>query len=758
MKTKRNPNTFPLKYIAYSMAALLLSGCQSDEETAEKVAVEVPFSVKALPMPNDGYGYDEDGTISLPDEPAFFSTKSGDISYYQNFETSFAGIDGWGLCVEPLEIPLKSINSGQKYPLNDASLTNNVVVIKSDTSEVVATQKSNDGSNIYIECHSALESAETYHIIVTSGVKTQFGEPLQSSSEFKELLTATPSSLNEDEIRVKGSIDNALNAYSNIGGDTNSVVYASTFTTQDSYAIMDAIVENNEEAKLKFDNSSPYPVTALRSEGDGDFQSGIGDVFIKYELYKGTLESNYYLPFSKDDSKNCLLDKYDPVSNCPDMYRWMTNEDGSHLTPKNASPQFTTENIPVDLYLPEGEYEGQSFEKFQNGELPVVMFIHGITADKSAAALMMKDFVKNQWLKREFAVVAIDMPYHGERIIHDKTGKPISAKEDKSYFINITSPLTLRGNLHQAISDFISLRYALNNFIGGTPEVHLVGHSLGGIVSVMFSEMTQNTQELALTTANYVVPGQGLVNITLESLTLGIEMETAVKSSPDIQRAIAETVIPNQCYEGVSNQDCIQALQSFVEDPDNKASVEMLENEIYQAILPLLKKGVQRTIDSADPASKTSRQVKNAQPTLLIEAKGNCGEICEVGEYMPDVVVPNSAENNLQTGTEPLIRALQLEDIREDTVASEKPLRGVIRATVGGHGTYLFPYEGPMDESGMPSTENLGDVYSSTNTQQEAVHQMIESQGISITFDEDDMQNIESEIVTEKVITEEAVQ
>ncbi|MCW8329208.1 alpha/beta fold hydrolase [Photobacterium sp. SDRW27] len=748
MKIERNHKPFPLKYLAYSMAVLLLSGCQSDEETAEQVTVEVPFSVQSLPMPNDGYGYDEDGTISLPDEPAFFSTKSGDVSYYQNYETSFAGIDGWGLCVEPIEVPLKSINSGQKYPLDEASLENNVLIINSETSEVIATQKSNDGSNIYIECNNALESSETYHIIVTSGVKTQFGEPLQSSSEFKNLLSAEPSSLNENELRVKDSIDNALTAFSDIEGNTDTVVYASTFTTQDSYAILDSIVENNSESKLTFDDLSPYSVTALREEGNSDYQSGIGDLFVKYELYRGSLESNYYLPFSKEDSENCLLDEYDPVANCPDMYRWMTNEDGSHLTPKHTSPKFTTENIPVDLYLPEGEYEGQSFEKFQNGELPVVIFIHGVTADKSAAALMMKDFVKNRRLKREFAVVAIDMPYHGERIIHDKTGKPISAKEDKSYFINITSPLTLRGNLHQAISDFISLRYALNDFIE-EQEVHLVGHSLGGIVSVMFSEMTQNTEELALDTANYVVPGQGLVNLTLESLTLGIEMETAVKSSPDIQRAIAETVIPNQCYEGVSNQDCIQALQVFVENPDNQASVTMLENEIYQAILPLLKKGVQRTIDSADPASKTSRQVINAQPTLLIEAKGNCGETCEVGEYMPDVVIPNATEKNSLTGTEPLIRALQLEDIREDTIDNGVPLRGVIRATVGGHGTYLFPYEGPMDDSGMPSTENLGDVYSSTNTQQEAIHQMIESQGLSITFDEEDMQNIESEVVTE---------
>ncbi|UTV28452.1 alpha/beta fold hydrolase [Photobacterium atrarenae] len=741
-----------------TITVLLLSGCPSDGETEEAVAVEIPFSVNALPMPNDGYDYDHDGTISLPDEPEFSSADNRHTSYYQDFETSFAALDGWGLCTEPLEIPLQSIHSGQRYPLAADSLENNVLVIRSSDLKVIETKLSSDGSSIQIECQHALDTATTYHMIVTSGVKTQFGESVQPSSEFTQLLTENVDLLDENEQQIRNTINHAIDAYTQIGGDKNSVIYASTFTTQDSYAILDAIVENNSDAKLAF-ITSPQVVEEPPQNNTPVAQSGISDLFVKYELYRGSLTSNYYLPFSQKDadSGNCVLDKYDPITHCPDMYQWMTAEDGSHLTHNNPLPQSTQEKIPVDLYLPEGQSEGESLEKFQQGKLPVVIFIHGVTADKSAAALMMKDFVKNKAFGKEFAVIAIDMPYHGERIIYaddisDDSDElqPISAKANKSYFINISSPLTLRGNLHQAVSDFISLRYALNDYIETAPEVHLVGHSLGGIVSVMVSEMTQRKPEqLSLTTANFIVPGQGLVNITLESLTLGSEMEASVKSSPDIQRAIAETVIPNVCYDGVSNQECITALETFVEDPDNKAAVEMLADEIYQAILPHLKKGVQRTIDSADPVSKTSRQVEHDQPTLLIEAKGNCGQSCEMGEYMPDVVIPNATDNNTLTGTEPLIRALELEAIRDDQVGPERPLRGAIRATVGGHGTYLFPYEGPMDETGLPSTEQLGDVYSSTNTQQEAVYQMISSQGTQITFDEEDKQNIETEEDTE---------
>ena len=48
-------------------------------------------------------------------------------------------------------------------------------------------------------------------------------------------------------------------------------------------------------------------------------------------------------------------------------------------------------------------------------------------------------------------------------------------------------------------------------------------------------------------TVNFVVPGQGLTNLVLSSQTLGPEMSEGVKKSPDVQRGIAETVIPDSC-------------------------------------------------------------------------------------------------------------------------------------------------------------------------------------------------------------------
>lgn len=752
-------------------AITLLSGCGGEESTSDNIAVEVPFSLSSIPMPNDGYGYDADGTISLPGEPSSpnaYSTNAEYDAYYQNFETSFAAVDGWGLCVEPIEIPLSSVGSEQVIALEPTSLQGNVLLIDGTTrQEVPNTKLSSDGRKLIIECGAALQPGTEYFIAVSNGVMTVEGIPLQSSPAFAQLLSADPNELDEQQRNLQQKTKNAVSAYSDLG-KPNEVVYASTFTTQNSYSIIDNIVQQTiadptSPPTLDLTNIQITEVNSARPSKAHVIVSG------------ATLETNNYLPFTQNiaDKEKCLLDSYDPTTNCPSMYNWTKGENGEHLTHsffgnqgKVAKYNDSTTTIPVDFYLPyivgttDSKAGARQFIKDTTN--PSVIFIHGVTGDKESASLVAKEYVTDG---KEYIFAAIDMPYHGARIVCDSSnysnettlkycdsGKPISARADKSYFINITSPLTLRSNLHQSVSDFIGLRWALNfGNDRADREVHLIGVSLGGIMSVMTTEATykpespiaQPIEGLALATSNYVVPGQGLVNLTLSSLTLGSEMETSVKKSADVQRAIAETLLPSICYEGVSNETCITSLQTHSAELED--SIEMLENEIYSALIPILKQGVQQTIDGSDPAGKVSRQVQAQQPTLLIEAVGDCGETCEIGEYMPDTVVPNNAENNVMTGTDPLIHALELNDITSST--TDSPIRGVIRATVGGHGTFLFPYEGPMDETGLPSQDpkHMEAGNNSRITQQEAVRNMVATNARAIYLDSDDLINIEDE-------------
>ncbi|CAH6937009.1 Lipase [Vibrio chagasii] len=713
------------------LITLALLGCQSEDSTQEPVSVLVPYNINELPKPNDGYGYDDDGTITGVGEPAAAMSSMND-AYYQDYNNSYAALDGWGLCAEPILIPLQSINSDKRFPLNNETLAGNVVLIDGETGEEVGTQISADGSNIKIQCESGLKAGTTYSIVVTDGVKTEFAEPLKADSSFDELIYSDVPLQSNKEENIQEQVLNAIDSYYALYPEKGVPVYAAQFKTQSAYSPLDAM----RRSHLLYGSSFSSVLPELKEEKRG------------YNLYTKVLKIPSYLPFTKEREAECTVDEFDPKKNCPPLYEWITNTDGGFPTADNPIPKLTEDlEITADIYVPK-EFNWGSFI-----ELPVAIFIHGVTAERSTASLMAAEYTK-----KGYAVVAIDMPYHGERVRHDSSPEQveISARANKAFFINIDSPLALRSNLQQSVSDFLGLRYALSQegWVDND-KVHLIGQSLGGIMSVMVSEFSQASRDFhsdtnsnfEFNTVNFVVPGQGLTNLVLSSQTLGPEMSEGVKQSPDVQRGIAETVIPDVCTTDATNQECIEALREFVAlSTDNALLVSQLEDDIFSLVVTDLKQGVQTTIDSADPASFISRQIEAQQPTLLLAAVGDCGETCDVGvDYVPDSVIPNIAPDNIRTGTEPLITALGLEPITgtsENTVQK----RGAVRTTTGGHGTYLFPYEGPVDENGLPGMpgDNMSDVLEAVDTQQVAVASMVMSDGAVVVINNED--HIETEV------------
>lgn len=711
------------------LITLALLGCQSEDSAQDAVLILVPYNINELPKPNDGYGYDEDGTISGVGEDVVVMSSTND-AYYQDYNNSYAALDGWGLCAEPILIPLKSVNSDKRYPLNNETLAGNVVLIDEITGDEVDTQISADGSNIIIQCESGLKEGTTYSIVVTDGVKTEFNEPLKADASFDELIYSDVPLNNEKEEVLQDQVLSAIESYYALYPEKGIPVYAAQFKTQSSYSSLDAMKRNHLQYGSSFTQEEPVIVEEKRG----------------YNLYTKVLKIPSYLPFTKEREAECIVDEFDPKENCPPLYEWITNTSGSFPTAENPMPQKTEDlEMTADIYVPK-EFNWNSFI-----ELPVAIFIHGVTAERGTASLMAAEYTD-----KGYAVVAIDMPYHGERIRYDSSPEhvEISARANKAFFINIDSPLALRSNLQQSVSDFLGLRYALSQegWVDNN-NVHLIGQSLGGIMSVMVSEFSQASRALTansdftFNTVNFVVPGQGLTNLVLSSQTLGPEMSEGVKKSPDVQRGIAETVIPDTCTTEATNQQCIEALRDFVAlSTDNALLVSQLEDDIFDLVVTDLKQGVQATIDSADPASFISRQVAAEQPTLLLAAVGDCGETCDVGvDYVPDSVIPNTAPGNIRTGTEPLITALGLDPIT-GTSENINEKRGAVRTTTGGHGTYLFPYEGPADENGLPGTpgENMSDVREAVDTQQIAVASMVMSDGAVVVINNED--HIETEV------------
>ncbi|MEZ9680421.1 lipase [Vibrio splendidus] len=711
------------------LITLALLGCESEDSTQEAVSVLVPYNINELPKPNDGYGYDDDGTISGVGEDVAAMSSTND-AYYQDYNNSYAALDGWGLCAEPILIPLQSVNSDKRYPLNNETLAGNVVLIDGVTGEEVGTQISADGSNIKIQCESGLVENRTYSVVVTDGVKTEFNEHLKADASFDELIYSDAPLDSEKEQVLQEQVLSAIDSYYALYPDKGIPVYAAQFKTQSAYSPLDAMKYNHEAFGSAF-TGQLNPITERKKD---------------YDLYTKQLKIPSYLPFTKARESECIIDEFEPKENCPPLYEWITNTDGGFPTEREPTPKITEElDITADIYVPNG------WDK--SSQLPTAIFIHGVTAERGTASLMAAEYTK-----KGYAVVAIDMPYHGERMRYDSSPEhvEISARANKAFFINIDSPLALRSNLQQSVSDFLGLRYALSQegWVDND-NVHLIGQSLGGIMSVMVSEFSQASPDFhsdtntnfEFNTVNFVVPGQGLTNLVLSSQTLGPEMSEGVKKSPDVQRGIAETVIPDICTIEATNQQCIEALREFVElSSDNALLVSQLEDDIFDLVVTDLKQGVQATIDSADPASFISRQVKAEQPTLLLAAVGDCGETCDVGvDYVPDSVISNTAPDNIRTGTEPLITALGLDPIT-GTKRDQIELGGVIRTTTGGHGTYLFPYEGPVDESGLPGMpgENMSDVREAVTTQQLAVASMVMTDGSLVVINNED--HIETEV------------
>ncbi|MEZ9397595.1 lipase [Vibrio splendidus] len=709
------------------LITLALLGCQSEDSTQDAVSVLVPYNINELPKPNDGYGYDDDGTISGVDEDVAAMSSAND-AYYQDYNNSYSALDGWGLCAEPILIPLQSVNSDKRYPLNNETLAGNVVLIDGVTGEEVGTQISADGSNIKIQCESGLVENRIYSLVVTDGVKTEFNEPLKADASFDELIYSDAPLDSEKEQVLQEQVLSAIDSYYALYPEKGIPVYAAQFKTQSAYSPLDAMKYNHEAFGSAF-TGQLNPITERKKD---------------YDLYTKQLKIPSYLPFTKARESECIIDEFEPKENCPPLYEWITNTDGGFPTEREPTPKITEElDIIADIYVPNG------WDK--SSQLPTAIFIHGVTAERGTASLMAPEYTK-----KGYAVVAIDMPYHGERMRYDSSMEhvEISARANKAFFINIDSPLALRSNLQQSVSDFLGLRYALNQERWvKKDDVHLIGQSLGGIMSVMVSEFSQvspdfhTNSDFAFNTVNFVVPGQGLTNLVLSSQTLGPEMSEGVKKYPDVQRGIAETVIPDTCTAEATNQQCIEALREFVElSSDNALLVNQLENDIFDLVVTDLKQGVQATIDSADPASFISRQVAAEQPTLLLAAVGDCGETCDVGvDYVPDSVIPNTDPDNIRTGTEPLITALGLDPIT-GTSENTNVKRGAVRTTTGGHGTYLFPYEGPVDENGLPGTpgENMSDVREAVDTQQVAVASMVMSDGSVVVINNED--HIETEV------------
>lgn len=431
------------------------------------------------------------------------------------------------------------------------------------------------------------------------------------------------------------------------GIDRDSVVLSWVFTTQSITPVMQAVRSVTQPGAARLVNSGQTIAAA-----------GLPPIA---DIHVGTLTVPYYLTAPSAENPTGPLTgfwKAAPGAYVPPFDAAGLDPRSTNLTFANPFPVKTSDvTIPVLATIPNAA-SGQT--KPATG-WPVVIFQHGITGNRSHALAVSATLAS-----QGFAVVAIDLPLHGlapdnalaigntpfaaiasERTFNvdytnNETGAPgPDGVPDASgaHFINLSSLLTSRDNLRQAVADLFVLSATIptmdidGNGVGDfdSSRIQFVGLSLGAMAGTPFLAL-EPTVNVGLLSA----PGGGIARLLDGSPTFG----------PRIRAGLAASGV----QAGTPTYDSFMG-------------------------------ATQQVIDSIDPINYGFVTAQNA--VLLHEVVG--------GEGSPaDQVVPNAVAGAPLSGTEPLIRAMGLAPITGTTQAANG-IRGVTRFTAGEHASLISP-------------------------------------------------------------------
>lgn len=433
-------------------------------------------------------------------------------------------------------------------------------------------------------------------------------------------------------------------AAASVGIRPKRIILSWTFSTQ---SVMEVPM-----ATRTLINPMPIAVlpTGLSTAAISPASPGVADI------YRGQMQSYYFLEAPSSD----------PTVILRSIIRGVQGSTLSRYNPFASATQVST--IPVLMTVPNA---ASGLTPPAEG-WPVVIFQHGITANRSAL-LPIADALA----MAGFAAIAIDLPLHGVvdsnsaigQLLRDPgvertfdvdlqdnaSGAPgADGNPDASgaHFINLTSSLTTRSNLWQAVFDLFQVResLALVDLDGdgqgdlNSQRVNFVGHSLGAIVGVPFLAVEDSVG--AATLAN---GGGGLANMLLGSASYG----------PQIRTALTAAGLP----------------------PGTP--------EFEQFILAF-----QQAIDAADPVNFAAMAAA-LHPIHLPMVVGNGTTI------PPDQVVPVAVPGAPLSGTLPMAAAMGLSAV-DSSANDPSGLRALVSFTLGNHRSFLLPEGGDPPAANSP--------------------------------------------------------
>lgn len=655
---------------------LALTACVHGNNSTNAAPASTAFQARYTPLsgigpfPNDIYfSGSTTGTLNIP-----FASSSAAASPANATLAAMNHLDGYGTqsvinayfteAIDP-----SSLNPGDIFvfkvtanPQNKAidpskgatPLVPGADCSASSTDYTVSVSSASDsgGTVLDITPCKPLAGGSTYLVVLTNGIKDTNGDTASPSADYALILQADLPVLSGGKMGSTGNaqLDQvalftlpqlAIAAGAKI--NPQSIVLSFSFSTQYIGATLGALAAS----------AKPTP----QPQGVGILDTGLTvaqalqaggqtppAVAALAELYAGDVALPYY---------SAVPTAADPTAPLTGYWHTASGGDTTVLDPLPAAT--VTQNvIPILVSIPDA---ASGCTQPASG-WKTVIFQHGITQDRENLLAIAGTLAAPPGC---LAAVAIDLPLHGvtntsdplyqkghERTFDLPPGLPGTAgsgiASSGTYFINLSSVLTSRDNLREAVADLINLTATLptlftvnsptnptviNKFDGS--NILFIGHSLGGIVGTTFLGV-DGKKVVAATLAN---PGGNITQLLLNSPSFAPQINAGLKA------------------EGV-----IQGTQ-FYDD---------------------FFRNAQAVIGDGDPANYAAAAAAN-DPIHMIEVIGGFGgDPCNV----PDQVVPNSSTNLLAS-------LMGLTPVSSSVGPGVTPIHALVQFTAGTHGSILSP-------------------------------------------------------------------
>ena len=557
-------------------AGLLLSACggggdgKSGQSFDSLVLFDPTASSAIIPFPFDGlFNGFSTPTLNVPGTPAPLS----DINQLDGFSTTasmFADIAGsidYGTVAGHIVI-VNSATGAVLKPGIDFTVENE----NATAADPVTTQQtpiSSQRSRLLISPLKPLAPSTRYLVAITKGIKNTQGGGVIASDSFRIASSATAvndqtdPALDHFNATQKAELEalrsqliypvvHALSA--SIPAD--QIVLAWSFTTQSISKTLDLVAANAAAGVIQVADTT-LSTAATRGLGLAEVYAGVTTIPYNLAVPSGSnptapLSAYWHADPAKPDTSVEFLGQVPcGAFAIGAVVNGVTLKPSASTTacfPYLDASYTTTQTVPVLVTVP----NGSSGQTKPAGGWPVVIFQHGITQNRENVFA-----VADGLARAGFVVVAMDLPLHGvtsktdpfyrnqifagtpaaglvtgERTFdmdfeNNSTGAPGpdgTIDGSGTYFINLSSLITSRDNLREAVADLLVLSKSVGGLDldhDGTPDVnagrvYYFGHSLGGIVGGTLLGVNSGLRAAVL--AN---PGGGVAGLLDASKSFG---------------------------------------------------------------------------------------------------------------------------------------------------------------------------------------------------------------------------------------------